>query len=176
MLPDVIRVVPQRHRDARGYFIETWRADEYADAGIDAAFVQENLSFSAKGTLRAIHYQVERPQGRLVRVVDGAVFDVAVDLRKSSPTFGQWTGEVLSSDNRHQIWVPPGFGHGFLVLTETATFEYNCTEFYAPEFDRCVRWNDADIGIDWPLEEGQEPLISDKDMAAPAFKDADTYS
>jgi len=173
-LPGVIRIVPEFHRDSRGYFIESWQSEKYAGAGIETRFVQENFSHSVKGTLRGLHYQVERPQGRLVRVVQGEVFDVAVDLRESSPTFGQWTGEILSSDNRHQLWVPPGFGHGFLVLSETAGFEYNCTDFYSPDFDRAIRWDDPDIAVEWPLD-GTAPLLSDKDAAAPTLRNAELY-
>ena len=175
-LAEVIRVVPTIHRDARGYFVETWQSRKFAEGGIEADFVQENCSFSSKGTLRGIHYQVVRPQGRLVRVVEGAVFDVAVDLRRSSPTFGHWTGEVLSAENRNQLWVPAGFGHGFLVLSETAGFEYSCTDYYSPEHERQIRWNDPDIGIDWPIAKDEAPLLSDKDEAAPLFRDAETYS
>ncbi|VUX54947.1 dTDP-4-dehydrorhamnose 3,5-epimerase [uncultured Woeseiaceae bacterium] len=155
--------------------METWQARDFADAGIDAEFVQENFSQSVKGTLRGLHYQIKQPQGRLVRVVQGTVFDVSVDLRKASPYFGQWVGEILSADNRHQLWVPPGFGHGFLVLSETAGFEYNCTDYYAPEFDRSIRWDDPEIGIDWPLTQGEQPLLSGKDMEAPYLKDAEIY-
>lgn len=175
-LPDVIRIVPEFHRDSRGYFVESWQLAKFAEAGIDTEFVQENFSHSTKGTLRGLHYQVDRPQGRLVRVVQGAVFDVAVDLRKSSPTFGLWTGEILSSDNRHQLWVPPGFGHGFLVLSETAGFEYNCTDFYVPECDRAIRWDDPDVAIEWPLDGDLSPLLSDKDAIAPALRNAEVYS
>ncbi len=155
--------------------METWQARHFADVGIDAEFVQENFSQSVQGTLRGLHYQIEQPQGRLVRVVQGTVFDVSVDLRKASPHFGQWVGEILSAENRHQLWVPPGFGHGFLVLSEMAGFEYNCTDFYAPEFDRSIRWDDPDIGIDWPLTQGEQPILSDKDAAAPLLKDAEIY-
>jgi len=174
-LPGIVRLVPTVHEDSRGFFIETWQARCFAEGGIDAKFVQENFSHSSKTVLRGLHYQIERPQGRLVRVVQGAVFDVAVDLRRSSPNFGQWVGEVLSAENRHQLWVPPGFAHGFLVLSETAGFEYNCTDFYAPESDRSIRWDDPDIGIDWPLAEGEKPLVSDKDAGASFLRDADTY-
>lgn len=174
-LPGVIRIIPTIHTDSRGYFIETWHSRKFTEAGVDTHFVQENFSFSSKGTLRGIHYQVRQPQGRLVRVVQGSVFDVAVDLRRSSPTFGQWTGETLSEQNRVQLWVPPGFGHGFLVLTETAGFEYNCTDHYAPEFDRQIRWSDPEIGIEWPLDDDDVPLLSDKDAAAPLLRDAEIY-
>jgi dTDP-4-dehydrorhamnose 3,5-epimerase len=174
-LPGVIRIAPIVHHDSRGYFIETWQARDFAASGIDAEFVQENFSHSKKGTLRGLHYQIEHPQGRLVRVVQGSVFDVSVDLRRSSPTFGQWMGEILSAENRHQLWVPPGFGHGFLVLSETAGFQYNCTDYYAPEADRSIRWDDPDIGIDWPLTPGEELILSDKDMEAPNLRDAEIY-
>jgi len=175
-LPGIIKIVPTVHEDSRGFFMEHWQAREFADHGIDASFVQENFSQSVKGTLRGLHYQVTKPQGRLVRVVHGSVFDVSVDLRKSSPSFGKWVGEILSAENRHQLWVPPGFAHGFLVLSETAGFQYNCTEYYAAEFDRSIRWDDPDIGIDWPLTEGEPPVLSDKDRAAPLLPDADTYA
>lgn len=175
-LAGVIKVIPVVHGDDRGFFMETWQAQVFRDAGIDAEFVQDNFSKSAKGTLRGLHYQVANTQGKLVRVVSGEVFDVAVDLRRSSPTFGQWVGEVLSADNKHQLWVPPGFGHGFLVLSETAEFEYKCTDFYAPQHERSIRWDDPDIGIDWPLPAGAEPVLSAKDAAAPFLRDAETFA
>ena len=173
-LPGVIRIEPVVHGDERGYFMETWQARRFAENGIEVAFVQDNFSQSSKGTLRGLHYQVEKAQGKLVRVVQGEVFDVAVDLRKSSPHYGQWVGEVLSAENKHQLWVPPGFGHGFLVLSDTAEFEYKCTDYYAPEFERSIRWDDPDIGIDWPLADGEQPILSSKDAAAPFFKNAET--
>jgi dTDP-4-dehydrorhamnose 3,5-epimerase len=175
-LPGVVKVIPTVHRDERGFFMETWQANRFRDAGIDAEFVQDNCSMSLMGTLRGLHYQVRNTQGKLVRVISGEVFDVAVDLRKSSPTFGQWVGEVLSAENYHQLWVPPGFGHGFLVLSDTAEFEYKCTDFYAPEFERAVRWDDPDIGIEWPLPGGEMPTLSAKDAAAPPLKDAETFA
>ena len=175
-LPGVIRTVPTLYRDDRGFFMETWQAQRFRDAGIDVEFVQDNFSHSSKGTLRGLHYQIERPQGKLVRVVSGQVFDVAVDLRKTSPGFGRWVGEILSADNKHQLWVPPGFGHGFLVLSETAEFEYKCTDYYAPEFECSIRWDDPDIGIKWPLLAGEEPVLSGRDAAAPYLKDAETYA
>lgn len=175
-LPGVIRVVPTIHRDARGYFLEEWRANYLSAAGIEANFVQQNFSRSSRGTLRGLHYQIEQAQGRLVRVVRGAVFDVAVDLRRSSPNFGRWTGEILSDENRHQLWVPPGFAHGFYVISDEADFQYNCTATYAAEHDRSIRWNDSEIGIEWPIEDGQIPRISDKDTSAPLLADADTYA
>ena len=175
-LQGVVRIVPTIHRDERGYFLEEWRAGELAEHGIAAKFVQQNFSRSIAGTIRGLHYQIEQAQGRLVRVVRGAVFDVAVDLRRSSPNFGQWTGEILSEENRCQLWVPPGFAHGFYVLTEEADFQYNCTATYAAEHDRSVRWNDEAIGIDWPIKDGQTPLISDKDANAPFLREAETYA
>ena len=174
-LPEVVRIVPTVHEDARGYFMETWQARRFHDAGIDLDFVQDNFSESSKGTLRGLHFQIEQAQGKLVRVVSGEVFDVAVDLRRSSPNFGKWVGEMLSADNKHQLWVPPGFAHGFLVLSDTAMFEYKCTDYYAPEFERSVRWDDPEIGINWPLEKGAQPVLSPKDREAPLLRDADTY-
>jgi dTDP-4-dehydrorhamnose 3,5-epimerase len=175
-LPGVIRIEPSVHGDDRGYFMETWQARRFADHGIKADFVQDNFSQSTRGTLRGLHYQIEQVQGKLARVVHGEVFDVAVDLRKSSPTYGQWEGVVLSADNKHQLWVPPGFGHGFLVLSETAKFEYKCTDYYAPEFERSIRWDDPDIGIQWPLADGEQPVLSSKDAVATIFKDAETFA
>lgn len=175
-LPGVIRIVPAVNSDDRGYHMETWQARRFRDAGIDVEFVQDNLSHSSKGTLRGLHYQIQKSQGKLVRVVSGEVFDVAVDLRKSSPNFGRWVGEILSAENKHQLWVPPGFGHGFLVLSDTADFEYKCTDYYAPEFERAIRWDDPDIGIDWPLADGEQPVLSAKDEAALFLKDAETYA
>lgn len=175
-LPGVVRIVPTVHNDDRGYFMETWQAQRFREAGIDGEFVQDNFSQSSKGALRGLHYQIKQAQGKLVRVIHGQVFDVAVDLRKSSSTYGQWVGEVLSAENNHQLWVPPGFGHGFLVLSEAAGLAYKCTDYYAPEFERAIRWDDPDIGIDWPLRAGEEPLLSSKDAAASSFRDAETYS
>ena len=174
-LPGVIRIEPRVFTDERGFFMETWQARRFAESGIDVEFVQDNFSQSTKGTLRGLHYQIQQPQGKLVRVVSGAVFDVAVDLRKSSASYGQWVGEVLSDENRHQLWVPPGFAHGFLVLSDTAEFEYKCSDFYAPEFERSIRWDDPDIGIEWPLQPGKEPVLSAKDAEAPFLADAETY-
>lgn len=175
-LPGIIKIVPTVHEDARGFFMETWEARKFAESGIDSSFVQENYSLSIQGTLRGLHYQVGKPQGRLVRVVVGSVFDVSVDLRRSSPNFGRWVGVILSAENRHQLWVPPGFAHGFLALSETAGFQYNCTEYYAPECDRSIRWDDPDIGVEWPLPTEQQPVLSEKDVAAPFLKDAEVYS
>ncbi len=175
-LPGVIRVEPTVHSDERGFFMETWQSRRFHHAGIDLAFVQDNFSHSTKGTLRGLHYQIQQPQGKLVRVVAGEVIDVAVDLRRSSPGFGHWVGEILSAENKRQLWVPPGFGHGFLVLSDTAEFEYKCTDYYAPEFERSIRWDDQDIGIEWQLPAGEQPVLSEKDAAAPFLKDAETYA
>ena len=156
--------------------METYQETRFRNAGIGASFVQDNFSFSAKGILRGLHYQIEQPQGKLVRVVSGEVYDVAVDLRRSSPSFGRWVGVNLSAENKRQLWVPPGFGHGFLVLSETAEFEYKCSDFYAPQHERSIRWDDPDIGIAWPLPVGIEPVLSEKDTAAPFLSEAETYS
>jgi dTDP-4-dehydrorhamnose 3,5-epimerase len=175
-IPDVIVIDPVVFEDQRGYFMETWQAQKFADAGIDAKFVQDSQSRSTQGTIRGLHYQIEQAQGKLIRVIQGEAFDVLVDLRKSSPTFGQWVGEILSAGNRKIIWVPPGFAHGFQVLSGSADFEYRCTDFYAPEHERTIRWDDPDIAIDWPLQDGQEPILSDKDLAGVALKDAEVYA
>jgi dTDP-4-dehydrorhamnose 3,5-epimerase len=174
-LPGVLLIKPDVFKDDRGFFMETWQSRRFREAGIDADFVQDNFSQSSRGTLRGLHYQIQQPQGKLVRVVSGEVFDVAVDLRRSSPGFGKWVGMALSADDRYQLWVPPGFAHGFLVLSETAGFEYKCSDFYAPEFERSIRWDDPDIDIDWPLPGGEQPVLSAKDADALFLKDADTY-
>lgn len=175
-IPDVLVVTPKVFGDDRGFFMETWQARRFAEAGIDIAFVQDNHSRSRRGTLRGIHYQIQHPQGKLVRVTSGAVFDVAVDLRRSSPTFGQWVGEMLTGDNHRQLWVPPGFGHGFLVLSEYADFTYKCTDYYAPDYERSLLWNDPAIGIEWPLSDIGEPLLSEKDQAGDNWSTAEFYS
>ena len=176
-IPDVVLIEPKVFGDARGFFFESFNQKAFNEAtGTNHQFVQDNHSRSAKGVLRGLHYQIQQPQGKLVRVVRGAVFDVAVDIRKSSPTFGRWVGAELSEDNQHQLWVPPGFAHGFLVLSETAEFLYKTTDYYAPEYERSLLWNDPDIGIAWPLENGQTPLLAAKDAAACALAQADCYA
>ena len=175
-LPGAVLINPDVFEDSRGYFMETWNSREFAAAGIDAVFVQDNMSQSARHTLRGLHYQIQQPQGKLVRVVRGEVFDVAVDLRRSSPTFGKYAGVVLSAENRRSFWVPPGFAHGFLVLSEIAEFEYKCTSYYAPEFERSIRWDDPGIGIGWPLPDGAKPILSAKDEAAVTLAQAETYT
>jgi dTDP-4-dehydrorhamnose 3,5-epimerase len=175
-LPGVIRIEPTIHRDNRGFFMETWQASRFHDAGIDADFVQDNFSRSSKGSLRGLHYQIQNPQGKLVRVVAGEVFDVAVDLRSSSPSFGHWVSQILSAENRYQLWIPAGFAHGFLVLSDVADIEYKCSDFYAPEVERSIRWDDPAIGIEWPLPPGEQPALSTKDATAPFLQAAETYA
>ncbi|BBJ00667.1 dTDP-4-dehydrorhamnose 3,5-epimerase [Ferrigenium kumadai] len=173
-LPGVLVLEPKVFGDSRGFFFESFNRRVFAEAtGMELDFVQDNHSRSAKGVLRGLHYQIKQPQGKLVRVVRGAVFDVAVDLRRSSPTFGQWAGTELSEDNQRQLWIPPGFAHGFVVLSESADFLYKTTDYYAPEHERCVIWNDPDIGIDWPL---RNPLLSGKDQAGRAFTEAEVFA
>lgn len=174
-IPDVKLIKPKVFGDERGFFMETWNERAFAEAGINVTFVQDNHSRSVKNTLRGLHYQIKQPQGKLVRCTRGEVFDVAVDLRKSSPNFGQWVGEILSDENQHQLWVPPGFAHGFLVMSETADFQYKCTDYYAPEYERSVHWKDSEIAIDWPLEKGSTPILSPKDDRAIGFGYAETY-
>jgi len=167
---------PRVFGDERGFFLESWNREAFERVGLPGHFVQDNHSRSACGVLRGLHYQLYRPQGKLVRVTQGAVFDVAVDLRAGSQAFGCWTGAILSAENRRQLWVPPGFAHGFLVLTESADFQYKCTEYYAPEHERSLLWNDVSLAIEWPKLPMGEPLLSDKDKAAPSLADADVYA
>ena len=174
-IPDVLLVRPVVHGDQRGFFVETWHERRYADAGIPGPFVQDNHSRSARHTLRGLHYQLVRPQGKLVRCALGKIFDVAVDLRRSSATFGRWVGAELSDENQHQLWVPPGFAHGFYVLSERADLMYKCTELYAADLDRALRWDDPALGIRWPLEGGRPPLLSTKDAEAPGMSEAELY-
>jgi dTDP-4-dehydrorhamnose 3,5-epimerase len=174
-IPEVVRVEPRVFGDARGFFLEAWHAEKFRAQGVDATFVQHNQSRSSLGTLRGLHYQVCRPQGKLVRVVRGEIYDVAVDLRRSSPTFGRWVGERLSETNHRQLWIPPGFAHGFVALSAEADVVYLCTEVWVPEYDRCVRWDDPELGVAWPLPPGAPPLLSDKDAGAPWLRDAEVY-
>jgi dTDP-4-dehydrorhamnose 3,5-epimerase len=174
-LPEVLILEPQVFGDDRGFFMESWNARTFREAtGLDVSFVQDNHSRSVRHVLRGIHYQVVRPQGKLVRVVAGSVFDVAVDLRRSSPNFGKWVGAELSAENKLQLWIPPGFGHAFLVTSESADFLYKTTEYWISEYDRSLRWSDPSIGIDWRLR-GVEPLLADKDAAAPLLVGAEVY-
>ncbi|MEX2130901.1 MAG: dTDP-4-dehydrorhamnose 3,5-epimerase [Pseudohongiellaceae bacterium] len=173
-IPDLLILEPRVHGDHRGYFMETWRQSIFAKHGLPTEFVQDNQSKSEQGILRGLHYQLTHPQGKLVRVISGEIFDVAVDLRRSSATFGQWDGVKLSSDNRRQLWVPPGFAHGFYVLSDSAEVVYKCTDYYVPEDERGLLWNDPELDIEWPLL-APEPVLSDKDRAARLLKDAELY-
>lgn len=172
-LPGVLLLEPRVFGDARGFFLESWNRQTFAELGLNLDFVQDNHSRSAKGVLRGLHYQLNEPQGKLVRVVSGAVFDVAVDVRKSSPHFGRWAGYELSADNQRMLWIPPGFAHGFLVLSDSADFLYKTTAYYAPQWDRGIRWDDPDIGVQWPLHDA--PALSAKDAVQPWLKDAQVY-
>ena len=174
-LPGVMRVTLDVFRDDRGAFMETWHGKKFTDSGIPGPFVQDNWSESRKGVLRGLHYQVQQPQGKLVAVVDGSIFDVVVDLRRSSPTFGRWLAEPLSSDRAVALWVPPGFAHGFYVVSDRAVVLYKCSDFYAPAHERTLRWDDTDLAIDWPIPAGSMPIVSTKDAAGKFFKDADKF-
>lgn len=174
-IADVLLVTPKRIEDARGYFMEVWHAQAYAALGLDARFVQVNQSRSRRGTLRGLHYQLPRAQGKLVRALSGSLFDVGVDLRRSSPTFGHWVGAVLDDADRRMLWIPPGFAHGFYVLSESAEMEYFCTDVHAPGAEHAIAWNDPRIGVRWPLVEGVELLLSDRDRNAGSLADAVSY-
>lgn len=170
-IADVLLLEPKLFGDERGFFFESFNQRAFNQAtGLDLHFVQDNHSRSARHVLRGLHYQAVQPQGKLVRVVAGEVFDVAVDIRPGSPTFGRWAGELLSATNKHQLWVPPGLAHGFLVLSDSADFLYKTTDYYAPEHERCIAWNDTSLSIDWPLN-GNTPVLSAKDQAGKAFAD-----
>lgn len=173
-IPDVLVLEPKVFGDARGFFFESFNARDFAQVtGLSVEFVQDNHSKSAHGVLRGLHYQIQHPQGKLVRVVQGEVFDVAVDLRRSSPSFGQWVGKTLNANNHKQLWVPPGFAHGFVVLSETAEFLYKTTDYWHPEHERSLLWNDPTVGIDWPID--FEPQLAAKDAAGKMFVDADKF-
>ncbi|HVN54997.1 MAG TPA: dTDP-4-dehydrorhamnose 3,5-epimerase [Anaerolineaceae bacterium] len=174
-IPDVILIEPRVFGDDRGFFMETYQADQFAQAGILAAFIQDNHSGSRQGILRGLHYQIRQPQGKLVRAVVGEIFDVAVDLRRGSPTFGQWVGAYLSAQDRRQIWIPVGFAHGFYVVSDWAEVVYKATDYYAPEWERCLAWNDPQIGIDWPLQAGELPVISKKDAQGRLLADSELF-
>ncbi len=173
-LPDVLIIEPRVFGDERGFFMETWNSAQFAEAGLEIQFVQDNHSRSAQGVLRGLHYQLEQPQGKLVRVTAGAVFDVAVDLRRSSATFGHWAGATLTAGNKRMLWIPPGFAHGFLTLEEETDFLYKCTALYAPEDERCIAWDDQAIAIEWPLA-GMHPVLSRKDAAGLPLHRADVF-
>ncbi len=172
-IPDVKLIEPRVFGDARGFFFESYNEQAFAAVGITARFVQDNHSASRLGVLRGLHYQIVQPQGKLIRVGLGEIFDVAVDMRRSSPTFGQWVGERLSAENHRMLWLPEGFAHGFVVLTDSAHLLYKATDFYAPQHDRSLLWNDPEIGIDWPLP--SEPILSEKDRAGKPLKDSEVY-
>jgi dTDP-4-dehydrorhamnose 3,5-epimerase len=174
-IPDVLLVEPVVHGDHRGFFVETWHDTRYGAAGVTLPFVQDNLSRSRRHTLRGLHYQIQHPQGKLVQVASGAVFDVAVDLRRSSATFGHWVGAVLSEENHHQLWIPPGFAHGFYVLSDQADLIYKCTTHYIAEHDRALRWDDPRLAIGWPLIGATPPLLSARDAGAPGLDVAEVY-
>jgi dTDP-4-dehydrorhamnose 3,5-epimerase len=178
-IPEVVLLEPRVFGDARGFFFESFNQRAFREAtGLDVPFVQDNHSRSARGVLRGLHYQVKQPQGKLVRVARGRVFDVAVDVRRSSPTFGRWVGAELSEENQHQLWVPAGFAHGFVVLSDSADFLYKTTEYYAPEHERCIAWNDPGIGVEWPLAAAgiAAPVLSAKDAAGARLREAEVFS
>ncbi|HCK64671.1 MAG TPA: dTDP-4-dehydrorhamnose 3,5-epimerase [Anaerolineae bacterium] len=172
-IPDVILIKPKVFGDERGFFLETYREDKFTAAGISAKFVQENNSTSRKGVLRGLHYQIKQPQAKLIRVVVGEILDVVVDIRRNSPTFGEWVGIILSAENKHQLWIPNGFAHGFCVLSEQAYVTYKVTDYYAPEFERSILWNDPQLGIDWQLS--MPPILSEKDLAGKLLKDSEIF-
>ncbi len=171
-IPGVVLLTPKVFGDERGFFMETFRQSEFEQHCGDYTFVQDNHSLSAHGILRGLHYQLEKPQGKLVRVTRGEVFDVAVDLRQSSPTFGQWVGATLSAENKQLLWVPPGFAHAFYVTSDEAEFQYKCTDYYNPGDEYCIRWDDPTLAIDWPLVGGKPPRVSEKDGQGDSFVDA----
>lgn len=176
-IPDVLIIEPRVFGDSRGFFFESFNQKNFNQAaGIDVNFVQDNHSRSVKGVLRGLHYQIRQPQGKLVRVVRGAVFDVAVDIRKSSPTFGQWVGAELTEYNYHQMWVPAGFAHGFYVLSDSADFLYKTTDYYNPDMERSLAWDDPQVAISWPIENGTQPIVSAKDTKATKLADAEIFA
>jgi dTDP-4-dehydrorhamnose 3,5-epimerase len=168
-LEGLLIIEPKVFGDARGFFLETWNRERYRQAGVDADFVQDNLSFSRRGILRGLHFQNPHPQGKLLQVLQGEVFDVAVDVRRSSPTFGKWHGLMLSSENKRQFYIPPGFAHGFAVVSDTALFHYKCTEFYSPKDETAIRWDDREIGIEWPIK---DPVLSERDAKGLRLREA----
>jgi dTDP-4-dehydrorhamnose 3,5-epimerase len=175
-LPNVKILRPHVFGDDRGFFMETFRDSEFREKVADVTFVQDNHSRSAKGVLRGLHYQVRQPQGKLVRVIYGEVFDVAVDIRRHSPDFGKWAGAFLSAENKEMLWVPPGFAHGFYVLSDSAEFVYKCSDYYAPEYERVILWNDPAIDIQWPMDHKTVPLLSPKDLAGVTLENAEVFS
>lgn len=174
--PEVLIIQPDVYRDDRGFFMETYQHERFAGLGIDHNFVQDNLSSSKQWTLRGLHYQITHIQGKLVRAVVGEIFDVAVDLRQDSPHFGEWVGAILSEENKQALWIPPGFAHGFLALSERADVLYKTTDYYDNDGERCIRWDDPTLAIDWPIPEGEAPIVSEKDQSAHPFIDAEVFS
>lgn len=174
-ISDVKLIEPRVFGDARGFFLETWSARAFSDVGLELTFVQDNHSRSAKGVLRGMHYQIKHPQGKLVRVVTGAVYDVVLDLRRSSATFGHWEGFMLTAENQHMLWVPPGFAHGFVCLQDNTDFLYKCTDIYAAHFERTILWSDPAVGIEWPLADIGQPTVSAKDQAGTLLAVADVF-
>ena len=175
-IPDVFIIEPKVFGDERGFFLETYQEETFSDIGVDCNFVQDNHSGSKKGVLRGLHYQLKQSQGKLVRVVFGEIFDVAVDIRRNSPTFGQWVGAVLSTENRHQLWIPEGFAHGFYVLSDWAEIIYKATDYYAPQWERSILWNDPDLGIEWPFDKQNQPIVSSKDAIGNTLKNSEVYA
>lgn len=174
-LPEVVEIVPRVFEDDRGFFLESWNLRDFQAQGLDLHFVQDNHSRSTRGILRGLHYQIPRPQGKLVRVVTGRVFDVAVDLRRSSPTLGRWAGVWLSAETKNMLWIPPGFAHGFYVESPTADLLYKCTDYYFPGDDRSIAWDDPDLAIQWPMPQQESPVLSTKDEVASKFSEAELY-
>lgn len=174
-LPEVILIKPKVFGDPRGFFLESWQQEKFSAAGIHAKFVQDNHSRSSQWILRGLHYQIQNTQGKLVRVTQGRVFDVAVDVRRGSPNFGKWVGVELSDENHHMLWVPPGFAHGFLALSESVDFLYKVTDLYAPHHERTIRWNDPNIGVEWPLPQGVAPILAGRDAQAPGINEAEVF-
>jgi len=175
-IPDIVLIEPQLFGDERGFFMETYQFERFSAAGIPYHFVQDNHSGSRRGTLRGLHYQINQAQGKLVRVISGEIFDVAVDIRRSSTTYGRWEGQYLSAENRLQLWIPPGFAHGFYVLSEWSEVMYKATDYYAPRWERTLRWNDPEIGITWPVPPGEQPVISSKDRQGKTIREAEVFA
>jgi dTDP-4-dehydrorhamnose 3,5-epimerase len=174
-IPEIIQIIPNVHQDDRGYFMETYQAQRFGAAGLPFIYVQDNQSGSQRGTLRGLHYQVRQPQGKVLRAVVGEIFDVAVDLRRWSASFGKWVGVILSAKSKNLLWIPPGFAHGFYVLSDWAELVYKATDFYAPEWERTLLWNDPALNITWPIPDGQEPILSPKDKQAKPLAEAEVY-
>ena len=174
-IPDIIQIHPQIHQDDRGFFMETYQAQRFGAAGLPFIYVQDNHSGSQHGTLRGLHYQIRQAQGKVLRVIVGEIYDVAVDLRRWSPTFGQWVGVMLSAKEKNQLWIPPGFAHGFYVVSEQSELVYKATDYYAPEWERTLLWNDPTLNISWPIPAGEEPILSPKDRQGKPLADAEVY-